>query len=994
MGPLIGIILLIVILVVGGVGTFLALPTGTSTHKGGPTSIQSCSGFQCTPPPKVSYHDASVTSPFSTSQAGASVTFSASIAHGTPASFKWFFGDGTTATTTYSSTPHVFASAGSYDVFVQVTDTSGIVHDNLYSLLPFTTTSSYSGDPLGDHVQTTGAIVSNSTSTSSPTGTIPAGGAVTLMAYVSSPAVNSNTQLTASDISFVLQGSASTAFKVSGQTGTGLNASAALQATFTAQAGAPAGSYAITFQAVSSLVTSGVTLNAWSNYTFTLFLGSSTLGNPHVVVTKFPTSPHPGTIQSYEYYIGGAVSLDPSVDYETVGAEVIYNVYETLITYNGSQAGPSPNGFVPEAAACVPGTTSGPYGCQTLFGSTLVTNGGSDYTFVISDHAKFYNPSNGAIMNVYPSDVEWSLVRTCLFVEYPGVANNPGWIECQALLPYNLANPAYDNGLHTPWNNTPANLLNAMTINSSADCPTAAMSAPYSGCITFHTGLSGAMWPEFLELMSDPNGAAIQSCKWDQTQGYTLAGWSTCGSPPSPTSVADNAWDGAISQGSPTSWNQKLAQNMVGSGPYYLAAYSYGQSYALKQSPAWSGTTCVGGKPNGCLPTASQIQATYISNTWETSDTPGLQAYAAGTADYANFPSTDTPTMLNLIAQGKIGALTNPTLSIFFTSFNLQYNIAAAQALTTQKLTAPAYMMQDVNMREFLVHTFPYQTQLNEFGTIDGIQYQETYGGTIPKGMGNFYPTNVTWPGGDPDQSASDVGGAAWWWNQVSTDTLDGSACTTASPCIYPLVLQTGDPADLAMYEAWAQWTSKISGGAVQAVIIQVNFNTLVADLYGAPGSGGFGQFFLGWLPDYPDPSDYTVPMMYPDSTYTLTTAWNEALTGSMAYQNYMTPCTGTNAWNYVVTNACQGWAYKQMVSLAQAGDTCVAPTCTIAQRIQYYNAAEHIQSQLAMYTYDFQQVGVGTYASWINPASFTPNPVTPGNVWWFWSYQGQPIVG
>ncbi len=1009
LGPLIGIILLVVILVIGGVGAFVGLGSTTpatnhatpvSKTTSSPPSCQPVSSPVCqgiTPPPATVYtHDVKVTSPFSTSQVGGVVTFNAVQLKPTwtPKSFDFFFGDGqSSGQISTSATTHIYSSAGVYDVYVQVTDTNNVVHDNLLSLLPFTATSSYANDPLGDHVQTGGYIVSNGTSTTNPTAILPAGGSVTLAAYISGVPVNGNTQVTAAGNTFNILGGAP--LTMGTPSGDGLSSATALTATFTASSGATAGSYAVAFEAVTTLVTGGVTYHAWSNYTFTVYVGG-TSGSGVIQTTTFPTHANgrpQGTIQSYEYVPGGAVSLDPSVDYETAGAEVIYNVYQTLIDYNGSQAGPSPNGFVPSAASCVPGTTTGPWSCQAMFGSSLITNGGADYTFVISPTAKFYDPANGAIMNVWPTDVVWSLARTCLFSDYPGVGNNPGWIQCQAILP--IGSPSFDGGLHFPFDTTPANILNAMTVNDSTTCTATMMDGVHGdGCVTFHTGASGAVWPEFLELLADPNGAAIQSCRWEMTQGFTLQGWSSCNAPPAASAFPlGTEWDAAEQQGAPTSWNQNIAQNMVGSGPYYLKAYAYGQSYALSVSPAWTGTFCTGGHAAGCLPTHSQIQATYISNSWETSQTPGEQAYASGTADFATIPSTDTPTMLNDIAAGKIGAQTAPTLNIFFTSFNMMENSAAAQALTTVHLTAPQNMMQDLNMREFLTHTFPYQTQADQFCTVDGVQFCELYGGSIPHDMGNFYPANITWPSGNPDSNKNDVGGAAWWWSQVQADSFDGPVCTTASPCVYPLIINAGDPTDLAMYQQWAQWTAKISGNAVQAAIVVINFNTLVADLYGAPGSGGFSSFFLGWLPDYPDPSDYTVPMMYPDSTYTLTTAWLEGLTGSLASGNYMGTCAGSaNGYTMVVTQSCQGSAYLAMYNLAAAGNSCAPPACSITQREDMFNQAEHIQNSLAMYVYDFQQVGVGTYATWINPASLTPNPILPGAVWYDVGYQGNAL--
>ena len=104
-----------------------------------------------------------------------------------------------------------------------------------------------------------------------------------------------------------------------------------------------------------------------------------------------PSDPHPGTIDTYEVAPGGATSIDPAVDYESVGYEVIANIYQTLVYYNGS----STSSFMPEIASCVPGTAQ----CSTLYGNDLIVNSVSGlpeyWTFVIDRNANFYDPAHG-----------------------------------------------------------------------------------------------------------------------------------------------------------------------------------------------------------------------------------------------------------------------------------------------------------------------------------------------------------------------------------------------------------------------------------------------------------------------------------------------------------------------------------------------------------------------------------------------------------------------
>jgi peptide/nickel transport system substrate-binding protein len=68
--------------------------------------------------------------------------------------------------------------------------------------------------------------------------------------------------------------------------------------------------------------------------TTTTGLTTSTLTTS--TTTIVPQIPNPDTLIVED--IGEPQYLDPAVDYETVGAEIITNVYETLVWYNGTNS--------------------------------------------------------------------------------------------------------------------------------------------------------------------------------------------------------------------------------------------------------------------------------------------------------------------------------------------------------------------------------------------------------------------------------------------------------------------------------------------------------------------------------------------------------------------------------------------------------------------------------------------------------------------------------
>ncbi|MFZ5884301.1 MAG: ABC transporter substrate-binding protein, partial [Chloroflexota bacterium] len=95
---------------------------------------------------------------------------------------------------------------------------------------------------------------------------------------------------------------------------------------------------------------------------------------------------------------GGPETLDPALAYETAGGEIIQNVYETLVFYDGEAT----DKFVPQLAE-----------------SWEVSEDGKVYTFKIRSGVKFHD---GADLTA--SDVAYSFQRGLLFGGYSG----PQWL--------------------------------------------------------------------------------------------------------------------------------------------------------------------------------------------------------------------------------------------------------------------------------------------------------------------------------------------------------------------------------------------------------------------------------------------------------------------------------------------------------------------------------------------------------------------------------------
>ncbi len=764
-------------------------------------------------------------------------------------------------------------------------------------------------------------------------------------------------------------------------------------------------------------------------------------------------SPHPGTLDIYNVLPGGANTVDPAEAYDTASYEPILNVYETLINYNGS----STDSFVPVAATCVPGTPQ----CVTDYGFNMTgaRNGtGFDssgvpisWTFVIDPAARFYDPSTGVNWSMYPTDVFFSIARTLAFGQVQGsTSNSPGWILSQTLLPYTQVS-SWDAARHPIWNNTPGYILDSMLINDTSYCPASAMDGVHgNGCITFLAEGSSQEWPYFLEIAEFGLGSSIVPCGWFSYKGAGLPNWlgtnathgdGSCVLPNGGTSTNTTSWDNYVTNAfaNPRSWDLFEAQadnwptvqpnvytTMVGSGPYYGSitggSLPGGTGYQLAANPAYA-------EPSGCsganglakyVGYCNPAPGAYIPNVkvfYDPDDSLGISQYNGGQADFAAIEQTHAATMLSLAAAGKLNWMTFPTISNFFTPIDLAYS---ETAYTTTFASQPAQnipydFFSHIGIRHFYVGAYPYLTVQNTVRTVSGIDFTFNAGGPIPYGMGNYYPTNVSFPGGDPyhpshdpDLNPSHVGSAAWWWAQVVNNTSSpyynasiDSKCTAGSPCKWAIAGLQGDPADDVGIDDWIGMIEKISQNRLQPFRFDLTFVQFLTIAFRTAAFQNplISEAGSGWAPDYPDPTDYVGPIVSPYNLYTEGMAWGEMLlTGNTSLQDNAT-CGHYNTaspadlgyWSahaqaFNITEKCQGVAYAVASGFMQiAGGMPDGP-----QRVLYYNEIEQITNALSMYVWNGQSNQVASAAPWINLSSINQNPVIGGggdNYWFHIKY-------
>ncbi len=553
----------------------------------------------------------------------------------------------------------------------------------------------------------------------------------------------------------------------------------------------------------------------------------------------------------------------------------------------------------------------------------------------------------------------------------------------------------------------------AMSVNASPWCPAAALQNDH-GCVTFHanaTNSYGNAWPYFLELISDSEGAGIVPCGWFSlpAQGQGIPGWTVtnssdqgdhpCAMPTAaqiatmaPTSL--DAWEtGYVS---PTgSYTGNIQWRMVGSGPYYLLNTQIHATYSLAASPAY--------QPNpdcswaNCQPPRRKFAAN-VTVYRESDPSLGVQALASGVADTASIPPTDTAVLLQLTQLGKVNSLILPTLGLYVLLFALNFSTTREHAYTGATINIPHDWLSHLGLRQFLAHAYPYQQIESLINTREGIQFGFDVGGAIPQFMANYYPKDIRWPSGVPGPNPSDVGGAAWWWAQVSKNTTSpyynawtATNCAPTSPCEFPMYGALGQPDQDLRLSLFTQSVTALTGGAVKPYFVDISATNLYDEglTTGRPGTNALPIEVSNWLPDFPDRSDYTVPFYYPDSTFTYPEATSEGigsgLYGPSPYNATLpngTKCpTDYNFWlNHSVPESCQGAAYDAMVVLlAQAG--ALSPG---ARRLLEYDQAEKIANELAIMIDEYQGNLAETYAAWIDGPSIVTNVIDAGDFFWY----------
>ncbi|MFH1524175.1 MAG: ABC transporter substrate-binding protein [Chloroflexota bacterium] len=263
-------------------------------------------------------------------------------------------------------------------------------------------------------------------------------------------------------------------------------------------------------------------------------------GDYYATMTKAAGAKNPDTIT--QATIGDSDTFDPALAYDTASGEIIQNVYETLVFYDGAAT----DKFVPQLAE-----------------SWDVSADGTVYTFNIRQGVKFHN---GDTMT--PSDVAYSFVRGLLQGGYA----SPQWL---------LAEPFYGVGMDDvnllvdPEGNLADDRDGMVAADPAAlvaaceQTKAAIVADDAAGTVTMTLAQS---WGPFFPTIAQSWGSILDQ-KWVVEQG----GWDgSC-----------DTWQNFYAM---QSADDPISQVTNGTGPYKLDHWAQGTEIVLTRNDAYWGT--------------------------------------------------------------------------------------------------------------------------------------------------------------------------------------------------------------------------------------------------------------------------------------------------------------------------------------------------------------------------------------------------------------------
>ncbi len=482
-----------------------------------------------------------------------------------------------------------------------------------------------------------------------------------------------------------------------------------------------------------------------------------------------------------------------------------------------------------------------------------------------------------------------------------GTPGTSGWIQAQYLL------PSLD-----PSDLTFDNVNNAVTVDNA------------TGTVTFHlvTSVPELLW---FQIISDPLGSSIVSWRWLEAHGPALV-WT-------PQGFADYQKYGDLVNFIPY-WRD----HTMGSGPFIVDYVVPGEAVALKTNANFQAVT---GIP---APTIQRVFIQYV----ESPSTREL-SLESGQADITTYnPSSRFDVMQRMQTAGLVNIEFLPTLNMFWWNFNMEIAPGPDN-------NVPGDFFADLEMRKAFFNAFDYT------GYIDNIvgnkrfnaKFAETFNGIIPRGMIGY--ENLS------SNNVFSMTQARQWYNQTKFVAANGGWASASFHLT--LVVPTADPVNLAAARAWGDNLQRLGpAGNIVIDVRTMSFADIIAEMN--PHGNHMSLWYLGWLPDYPYPTDYTYPMLEPGNaaseyggTYPAANGFNISYLASVG--------------EAVQSRAAQNISDWINASLSETDVNQVVRLSRMAQREAMLNLTIYVPSQ--------QQYTFFVYRTWIQGIDLEKNPMLGG---------------
>jgi ABC-type transport system substrate-binding protein len=430
-----------------------------------------------------------------------------------------------------------------------------------------------------------------------------------------------------------------------------------------------------------TLVTQNSTSMATYNTSVEQTVAVESASEPFAVFLYAGVVANPSVINVANNFGDGPFSLDPQVDYEIVGAEVMANIYSDLLTYNATPG----IQLIPLAAAQLPS----------------VGNGGISpdyriYTFQIRTGMKF---SNGDPLTAY--DVWYSMVRDLLFVG--GNTATAGWMLAQYLIPGATAGvPIMTASRDTSDFNA---IMNSLTYSNSSNTVTFKLVNPTLPQL-FFTGVATTC------------GVGIIDASWLKEVGAGIAF----------TPAGFYAYQNEANLGN---LDLEVENNPVASGPYMIQSYVPGQSITLVPNPGFPG-----------VPGIPAVNDTVVIQ-WVKDPQTAYNLFKSGQADTVEgLPPSYLALIPKLVADGEAAMYETPTLTEYFNMFNLDINATNLKTNSGPQYHIPSDYFDNLDVREAFAYAFNYTYYLDEIlgNKKYGIDFGNSYAGVIIPGLPDYVP--------------------------------------------------------------------------------------------------------------------------------------------------------------------------------------------------------------------------------------------------------------